>query len=680
MRRKDKVSFYGIFIFWLLFLQLPLAAYVAQEIPAAYQGRFRPADAYARLWLYDFCHSQSFDKTPALDLIWKLHVLGHSFLDQTRFFWLSSAQLKQQLGLDPHRSRFSYAELMPALTNSKSLLSKIAAYHFLKRYADPLNRSYSEKLELPQLAPGLWVSYRGNDLVLASSVNRLPWNTLKTGDILAFQTRDSSQFLRDHRKLSEEFLDLWAKLERFSALKGSRLKEEETYIQHFLELKKQNVPPKEIMAILEREHPLFQRLRLAGPLLQVLPSRHFPEEWYSLHALKVQLYDQEADALVPIRNFTKFSDEDFEQIRTSYMKWEQDLLQGNDNRTLWNLLNEQLFKAHQPRLGASYLEARGKTLTYPSAWQLKLERIYYQYPFIPFILLLYGTAAFLFILSLNLNNSRFHQWAFFLICLAFLAHTLLLAARSYILERPPVSNMFETVIYVPWIAVLCGLILRFFFKNSLILLAASLTSIILLILLEVTHLNHHLENVQAVLDSQFWLIIHVLMVVGSYGVFILGGVLGHFYLASFIWHRQETSSLAFLAKLILQILYLGTTMLISGTILGGIWAAESWGRFWDWDPKESWAFISSCLYLFIIHAFRFQKIGHFGLAAGAILGLLAISFTWYGVNYILGTGLHSYGFGSGGELFYYLFLIVEFSFLLLAYGMKKKIKKFKLTS
>jgi hypothetical protein len=85
MRRKDKVSFYGIFIFWLLFLQLPLAAYVAQEIPAAYQGRFRPADAYARLWLYDFCHSQSFDKTPALDLIWKLHVLGHSFLDQTRF-------------------------------------------------------------------------------------------------------------------------------------------------------------------------------------------------------------------------------------------------------------------------------------------------------------------------------------------------------------------------------------------------------------------------------------------------------------------------------------------------------------------------------------------------------------------------------------------------------------------
>lgn len=120
-----------------------------------------------------------------------------------------------------------------------------------------------------------------------------------------------------------------------------------------------------------------------------------------------------------------------------------------------------------------------------------------------------------------------------------------------------------------------------------------------------------------------------------------------------------------LGQLILQTMYGGTILLVSGTILGGIWAAESWGRFWDWDPKESWAFISSCFYLIWIHAYRFHRIGSFGLAIGAVSGLLAISFTWYGVNYILGTGLHSYGFGSGGEIFYYSFLGIECLFLIL---------------
>jgi hypothetical protein len=106
--------------------------------------------------------------------------------------------------------------------------------------------------------------------------------------------------------------------------------------------------------------------------------------------------------------------------------------------------------------------------------------------------------------------------------------------------------------------------------------------------------------------------------------------------------------------------------------LGGVWAAESWGRFWDWDPKESWAFISICLYLIWVHAYRFHRIASFGLAIGAVTGLLAISFTWYGVNYILGTGLHSYGFGSGGELYYYLFVGAESALLIfVAFAQKK---------
>jgi len=166
-----------------------------------------------------------------------------------------------------------------------------------------------------------------------------------------------------------------------------------------------------------------------------------------------------------------------------------------------------------------------------------------------------------------------------------------------------------------------------------------------------------------VLDSQYWLTVHVLMVVGSYGMFALAGVLGHFYLISRLISGRQTDQTERFGRQILQAMYLGTALLIPGTILGGVWAAESWGRFWDWDPKESWAFISSCVYLIWIHAYRFGHIRYDGLAVGSITGLMVISFTWYGVNYILGTGLHSYGFGSGGEIYYYLYLAGEAAFI-----------------
>ncbi len=179
-----------------------------------------------------------------------------------------------------------------------------------------------------------------------------------------------------------------------------------------------------------------------------------------------------------------------------------------------------------------------------------------------------------------------------------------------------------------------------------------------------TDFYQNLHQVQAVLDSQFWLTLHVLLIVASYGVFILGSIIGHFYLGLFVTHRQETFMMQQISQLIFKTMYGGTVFLIMGTILGGIWAAESWGRFWAWDPKESWAFISICFYLIWIHAYRFHHIASFGLAIGAISGLLSISFTWYGVNYILGVGLHSYGFGSGGGLYYYIFLGVECIFLI----------------
>jgi ABC-type transport system involved in cytochrome c biogenesis permease subunit len=293
--------------------------------------------------------------------------------------------------------------------------------------------------------------------------------------------------------------------------------------------------------------------------------------------------------------------------------------------------------------GTCYLQAEGKALKFPTQGQLKAEFFLYKFPFKWLIVAGY-TLSFLFFLW----KPRV-AWLFLLS--AFFLHSLALGLRIYILARPPVSNMGETILYVPWIAIGVG----FLFRTRIIApLAASLAAAILLLFLPSTL---SLENVQAVLDSRYWLMVHVLMVVGSYGVFSVAGICGHIFLIQ----KKPTQQLE---KTIIQTMYLGTALLIGGTILGGVWAAESWGRFWDWDPKEAWAFISSGVYLMWIHAYRFKKISGRGLAIGAIIGLAAITFTWYGVNYILGSGLHSYGFGNGGEIFYYLYLATELLFII----------------
>ncbi len=363
----------------------------------------------------------------------------------------------------------------------------------------------------------------------------------------------------------------------------------------------------------------------------VVPARN--GDWLSL------------DALASQRNRTAYSTDTYQRLQMAYLS-HPDLKQ----------MTPHLLAAYKELAGRAYRKACGKALTYPTERQLRAELLYYAFPWIALTSALYLSAAIG--LGLALGKRRWFKCSIPILIAAFACHTAILALRCYVLQRPPVSNMFETVIYVPWIAVIASLLLR---RGPLLPFAASIVSIVLLTILQVMKLNEPMQPVQPVLDSQFWLIIHVLMIVGSYGTFLLSGVLGHFYLVQYARKRASPE----LATSVLHTMYLGTALLIPGTILGGVWAAQSWGRFWDWDPKEAWAFVTACTYLLCIHAYTFRKIGDLGLAVGSVIGLMIVSFTWYGVNYILGTGLHSYGFGSGGEFYYYGYLIAEVLFLTL---------------
>lgn len=421
------------------------------------------------------------------------------------------------------------------------------------------------------------------------------------------------------------------------------------------------------------ETPLMSQLQNLGIKFLAIPTKK-PGIWVPLHALKIQIKDSKGE-LKPIGNFTPYKDESFYALRNVYFDLEQAFIthdMTNVNKSL-EALGIALNEPYSAIAQNSALQAFQKNYRYPTHQQLRMEYYYSNYSLIEGAIFLYAIALVGFLLAKTLKNSKIKLFSIVIFSTGFILHTFILVLRCFILERPPVSNMFETVIYVPWIAIIGGIFFYYITKNAYLLIASCFSALCLLILLEVTNLSRQLEQPQAVLDSQYWLTVHVMLIVGSYGIFCLSGILGHLYLGSSLFNKNETKEMKAIADSVLQTMYLGCFMLIPGTILGGVWAAESWGRFWDWDPKESWAFISCCIYLIFIHAYRFNKIKAFGLSVGSVVGLLAISFTWYGVNYILGTGLHSYGFGSGGENYYYFFLIAELIFLLIVFTKHKNI-------
>jgi ABC-type transport system involved in cytochrome c biogenesis permease subunit len=191
-------------------------------------------------------------------------------------------------------------------------------------------------------------------------------------------------------------------------------------------------------------------------------------------------------------------------------------------------------------------------------------------------------------------------------------------------------------------------------------------------------LNENIEPLQPVLRDNFWLLIHVLTIVSSYGAGALAWGLGNISLAYYLFGkyrdpaphapaapgygpasheaevvhqgRRPPDACATLAGYTYKAVQVAVMLLITGTILGGLWADVSWGRFWGWDPKEVWALISGLVYLAILHGRYAGLFGNFGLAIGSVLGASAIMFSWYGVNFVLGAGLHAYGFGTGGQM------------------------------
>ena len=265
----------------------------------------------------------------------------------------------------------------------------------------------------------------------------------------------------------------------------------------------------------------------------------------------------------------------------------------------------------------------------------------------------------------NLSETlrRSSMW---LLALAFVIHTIGLVYRMVLEGRPPVTNLYSSAIFIGWGAVLLGLILEKFYKNGIGVVVAAVIGFITLII------AHHLalegdtmEMMRAVLDSNFWLTVHVITVTVGYVGTFLSGFLGLIYvLRGFFTKTLDAATGKALARMIYGIVCFATLFSFIGTVTGGIWADQLWGRFWGWDPKENGALIIVLWNALILHLRWGGVIRERGLVNCAIFGNIVTAWSWFGVN-MLGIGLHSYGFTEAAFKWLVLFVVSQLAFIAL---------------
>lgn len=276
------------------------------------------------------------------------------------------------------------------------------------------------------------------------------------------------------------------------------------------------------------------------------------------------------------------------------------------------------------------------------------------------------TTAFVVLLMFSGSKSKLSYWAGMSVYAAALLMTVYgFYLRCTIAGRPPVTNMYESVIWVSFGATFFAFIFEMIYKVRRFAIAASAVGTIGLVLADnlPNVLVSSIGPLAPVLRSNYWLTIHVLTITLSYAAFLLTWGLGHQALWNYLRNPHRKDIIAPLARYIYKAMQVGVLLVAAGTILGGVWANYSWGRFWGWDPKEVWALIVLLSYLTILHGRYAGWLKDFGTVVASVCCFLSVLMAWYGVNFILGVGLHSYGFGTGGSQYVMSFAGADLAFV-----------------
>src|SRR5437899_4429839 len=303
---------------------------------------------------------------------------------------------------------------------------------------------------------------------------------------------------------------------------------------------------------------------------------------------------------------------------------------------------------------------------YPQERQLRLEYFYNHFEAFYRAIWFYGLAFLILLVAHARGGGRLLRTVGVSIAaLAIAFHASGIVMRCLIAGRPPVTNMYESILWVSFAVLFFGMIFFARYRAPVYLLAALPVTLIALLLVHQMPIAmpSSIDPLVPVLRDNFCLTIHVLTITLRYAAFALAMGFGPLLLWRYARNPAAARADAPMHSCLYRGLQLGVLLLAAGTILGGVWANYSWGRFWGWDPKETWALIALLCYILALHGRLAGWWTQFGLAVASVICFLAVLMAWYGVNFVLGKGLHSYGFGIGGETYTAIFVALDLLFV-----------------
>jgi ABC-type transport system involved in cytochrome c biogenesis permease subunit len=278
-------------------------------------------------------------------------------------------------------------------------------------------------------------------------------------------------------------------------------------------------------------------------------------------------------------------------------------------------------------------------------------------------IVLYGLLLVLGILGVALDSPRLRSGVWWGVAVVAVVHTSVVLARVYITGRAPVINLYSSAVFIGLATVLAGLVFERIFRHGIGNLISTSTGMLSLMVASALNDGDTMPVLQAVLDTQFWLATHVITVTLGYAATFVAGGLGVIYLLVMAIGRQSQATLG---RDVYRMAYAATCfgILFSfvGTVLGGLWADDSWGRFWGWDPKENGALLIVIWNALMLHARWDGMVRDRGFAILAVGGNIVTAWSWFGTNQ-LGLGLHAYGGASGAPLLLGLFLLSQLAII-----------------
>ena len=284
---------------------------------------------------------------------------------------------------------------------------------------------------------------------------------------------------------------------------------------------------------------------------------------------------------------------------------------------------------------------------YPDRKLLESEVRYHRIRPFTWAAALYGGTFLLFLFSSIFASRILWGGGIFVLLSAMGVHLYSYFWRWEIAQRFPLSNQYEAMLAIAFLVSTIALIFECVLRSRFIGLGAGLIGGVMISLADaVSDFSPYIKALPPALQS-IWMTIHVPTILTGYSCGALMAVLGHIYIFTYLFAPARQETLKRLDTYLYRVLQVTVLFLLSGLILGGIWAKEAWGRFWGWDMKETWALISFLGYLATLHARFAGAIKGLGTAVCSILGVTLVFLTFYGVNYIFGRGLHTYGFGAG---------------------------------